>query len=58
MEFYINHNLEIEYLELIDPNEMEIIREDYDNVKNEIAICIAAYVENVRLIDNMLIKLV
>ncbi len=58
MEFYINHNLDIEYLELVDPNEMEIITDDFRNTKNKVAICIAAYVENVRLIDNMLVKLV
>jgi len=46
-------NVEVEYLEWVDASTMEIIHDDFKN--KEIAICVAAWVEGVRLIDNLIV---
>lgn len=46
-------NVEVEYLEWVDASTMEIIQDDFKN--KEIAICVAAWVEGVRLIDNLIV---
>ena len=46
---------ELEYLEVIDPKDLSKI-EDYQNL-DELAVCVAGYVEGVRLIDNLYLRL-
>lgn len=43
----------VEYLEWVDPSTMNIIKKRPEN--KEIALCIAAWVEEVRLIDNLIV---
>ncbi len=47
--------VELEYLELVDANSMKVIH-DHSSAST-IALCIAAFVEGVRLIDNIIITL-
>ena len=47
--------LEIEYLSIADGNSLKEIK-SYEGV-NELAICFAGYVEGVRLIDNLYLRL-
>lgn len=46
-------DIEVEYLEWVDPKTMELIAEKKEN--QEIAICIAAWIEGVQLIDNLIL---
>ena len=47
--------LEVEYLEVIDPDSLELIESLGE--RNELAICVAGYVEGIRLIDNLYLRL-
>lgn len=47
------HGLEIEYFHIVDP---DTLREVDSNVAQAVAICIAGYVEGVRLIDNLYLR--
>jgi len=51
-----NNGFSVEYLELADSNTLEILN-DWDKERS-ITICIAAYLSNVRLIDNMILHTV
>jgi pantoate--beta-alanine ligase len=51
-----NNGFTVEYLELVDSNTLEILHEWDD--KRTISVCIAAYLSNVRLIDNMILHTV
>ena len=48
-----NKNIELEYVEFVNLNKMKVI-EDWEE-ENKNAICIAAYVSGVRLIDNIIL---
>lgn len=48
-------NFELEYLEAVDPTTLDSV-EDYFSL-TELAICVAGYVEGVRLIDNLYLRL-
>ena len=50
VEFFEHGNLELEYLEIVDPITLESLKNEW--VPNSIA-CIVAYLGDVRLIDNM-----
>lgn len=55
LEFYNDiDGLDIEYVEVVDAKTLERI-DGYDDV-DEIAICIAMYVEKIRLIDNLYLR--
>ena len=45
--------LELEYLEIVDDS-FQVVREDGQSTK--LAICVAAYVEGIRLIDNVYLR--
>lgn len=47
--------LEIEYLEVVDATTLE--EASSNNLPNELAVCVAGYVEGVRLIDNLYLRL-
>jgi pantoate--beta-alanine ligase len=47
--------LTLEYLEVVDPEVMQPV-ENYNHLLN-VAICVAAYVEDIRLIDNVVVSL-
>jgi pantoate--beta-alanine ligase len=47
--------LEIEYFEFVNPRDLSIVQ-SYDDL-NELAVCIAGYVEGIRLIDNLYLRL-
>jgi pantoate--beta-alanine ligase len=51
-----NNGFSVEYLELVDSNTLEILHE-WDN-KRPLSLCIAAFLSNVRLIDNMILHTV
>ncbi len=46
--------VELEYFEVVNNSTLEAVEENTNN--NQVALCIAGYVENVRLIDNMLLN--
>ena len=50
-----NEGFTLEYLEAVDPSNLSTV-DSYDNL-NELAICIAGYVEGIRLIDNLYLRL-
>lgn len=54
---YLNQfkEIEVEYLEIVDADTLQALPENAEHTK--IAVCIAAYVEGVRLIDNLVIIL-
>jgi len=52
-EKLINNNITIDYIEIVETNTFKISRNI--NSKKEYAICIAAYVNGVRLIDNLIL---
>lgn len=55
-KFYESINgLEIEYLEAVNAESLENVT-SYDKI-NELAVCVAGYVEGVRLIDNLYLRL-
>ena len=45
----------LEYLEAVDPRNLRSVS-DYSKL-NELAVCVAGYVENIRLIDNLYLRL-
>ncbi len=55
-KFYDNQEaFELEYLEVINPIDLDSI-DNYHHL-NELAICVAGYVEGIRLIDNLYLRL-
>ena len=48
-----NNNVKLEYFEIVDMKSLQPIEEGSQS--NHIVACIAAYVENVRLIDNIIL---
>ena len=50
-----DENFDLEYLEAVDPKNMSKAN-DYDSL-DELAVCVAGYVEGVRLIDNLYLRL-
>ena len=46
---------DLEYLEVVDPLNLQSI-DNYDDI-NELAVCVAGYVEGIRLIDNLYLRL-
>lgn len=48
-------NFELEYLEAVDPKNLSKV-DRYDSL-NELAVCVAGYVEGIRLIDNLYLRL-
>ena len=54
IQMFNNSQVELEYFEIVDKNTFESIV-DYTKLDNA-AICVAGYVEGVRLIDNMLLN--
>ncbi|PKQ67629.1 pantoate--beta-alanine ligase [Raineya orbicola] len=55
-EYLLNiRGIELEYFEIADANTLQII-EDLSNFRGDVALCIAAYVSGVRLIDNLIIE--
>ena len=53
--FETNSSLKLEYLELVNANTLQPLNNS-DNKEIELAVCIAAYVGDVRLIDNVVFK--
>ena len=51
-KLFYKENIELEYLIFADANTLKSIAEI--NPKNYIAVCIAAYIDGVRLIDNII----
>ena len=49
-----NHEIHIEYLKIVDSNSLQEIKSYNDSTSK--AICIAAFIEDVRLIDNMIFE--
>ncbi|GAB4232079.1 MAG: pantoate--beta-alanine ligase [Ekhidna sp.] len=55
LKFYNSiHGLEIEYFQIVDPVDLKPLS---SYPKNELAACVAGYVEGVRLIDNLYLQL-
>ncbi len=50
-----SENFKLEYLEAIDPS--NLLKVDNYNSLNELAVCVAGYVEGIRLIDNLYLQL-
>lgn len=50
-----NKNFELEYLEAIDPTDLSKV-DSYSSL-DELAVCVAGYVEGIRLIDNLYLQL-
>ena len=53
--FKTNSSLKLEYLELVNANTLQPL-DNSDDKEIELAVCIAAYVGDVRLIDNVVFK--
>ncbi len=53
IQFEKNKNVNLEYFEIVDMNTLQPVK-NWDE-SNHIVACIAAYVENVRLIDNIIL---
>lgn len=53
--FAKKEGFELEYIEAIDPNDFSIVS-NYEDL-DELAVCVAGYVEGVRLIDNLYLRL-
>ena len=56
LEHYAHYEMECEYVEIVDPSSFEPILGK--KVLREVAVCVAVYVEGIRLIDNLYLRLV
>jgi len=54
-QFLYDNGVSLEYVEIVDADTMKLVN-DYSS-SSKIALCIAAFVEDVRLIDNLIITL-
>jgi pantoate--beta-alanine ligase len=53
-EFYLNHNIQLEYYKIVNAENLSEIKEIQFNQK--IAICVACVIDEVRLIDNIILN--
>ena len=51
---FLESNADLEYFEIVDGHTLEPIADEKDT--DFVVACIAAYIEGVRLIDNMILK--